>query len=285
LPSSLGGVVDMTFDKVGNLWVAFGTAVGKFDGTSWTIHKPFPADPNGANLDNYAHAILEDKNGNIWVTVEHLHNTYACKFDGTNWTTQFLTGVRIPAIVEMSNGELWFGSSGTGAYIFNGTTWRRSDCDGNCYTSYSVYKDKNNIIWIGGDRNAIVRYDGSTYTKMQIPITPGSYGSETVDVSQGYSGDIFVALNGEGGWKLVNSEWQWILDPNYNSGPVYSLLEDSKNRLWIGTENDGVLLYEGSKVTHYYLKDGHNAYITKILEDKNGVIWLGNSYGIFTFKE
>ena len=39
-------IVDMIFDQSGNIWAAFAQGVGKFDGTSWIIYKPFHVDPS-----------------------------------------------------------------------------------------------------------------------------------------------------------------------------------------------------------------------------------------------
>lgn len=275
-------IVDMIFDQSGNMWAAFAHGVGKFDGTSWIIYKPFPVDPSGANLDNYAHAIIQDRSGNIWVTIENNGSTYACKFDGNNWTKKFLTGVRIPAVVELPNGKIWFGSTGTGAYIFDGTNWTQSDCNGLCFLNNSAFKDKDGIIWIGGNRSSILKYDGITFSKMTIPYSYG-FGGDVVRISQGSSGNIFACLSPGGAWTLKNNNWETVLEPNYPTGPVLSILQDTKGRIWVGTMEKGIFLYDGLNVTEYKL-NGEYLYINKILEDKKGIIWLGNSYGLFKFE-
>lgn len=275
-------IVDMIFDKTGNLWAAFAGGVGKYDGKTWTVYKLFPPDPNNANLVNYAQAIMQDKNGNIWVTIENKHTTYACMFDGINWTKTWLTNARIYAITQLPNGEIWFLSTGGGAHILNGNNWSQSDCNGSCNNSYSVFRDNYNNTWIGGGGSSIKKYDGTTFSNMKIPYSE-VFGGNIVDISQGPSGDLFASMSPGGAWKFNGTEWQRILDPNYPTGPVLSILEDSKGRIWIGTMGKGVLLFDGSKVSEFNL-NGETNYINKILEDKNGVIWLGNNYGLFKYE-
>ena len=62
-----------------------------------------------------------------------------------------------------------------------------------------------------------------------------------------------------------------------------AILEDSKNRHWIGTDNDGIYILDNNKNIIEHLKDNSRiGFIPKtvmcIFEDSNGDIWLGSYY-------
>ncbi|MEO6981348.1 MAG: two-component regulator propeller domain-containing protein, partial [Mucilaginibacter sp.] len=64
---------------------------------------------------------------------------------------------------------------------------------------------------------------------------------------------------------------------------VWSILEDSSNRLWIGTFDGGLEIFDRSKKIFYQpykQTDVRSRLITSIFEDKQGNIWLGGFLGI-----
>jgi len=65
---------------------------------------------------------------------------------------------------------------------------------------------------------------------------------------------------------------------------VFSLLEDRKGNIWIGTIRDGVYKYDGSNYTHYTTTEGLiDNIIGCIAEDKDGNIWFGTDGGVSCF--
>jgi len=65
---------------------------------------------------------------------------------------------------------------------------------------------------------------------------------------------------------------------------VFSLLQDRRGYLWMGTRGGGLTRFDGVEFTHYTTKEGLvNNYIYKIIEDKNGNLWIATSGGISYF--
>jgi len=66
--------------------------------------------------------------------------------------------------------------------------------------------------------------------------------------------------------------------------------EDSYSRLWIGTESDGLLLFNRSqdRFEHFIHNDtssnciGSN-YVTSIVSDSSGILWVGTNRGLNRF--
>jgi ligand-binding sensor domain-containing protein len=75
-----------------------------------------------------------------------------------------------------------------------------------------------------------------------------------------------------------------------SQGTPYSTVErifcDSKGNIWFGTLGNGVARYDGKKFTTYLseLPNYHGyAGIGRMMEDKNGNIWIGNGEGVTCF--
>ena len=66
----------------------------------------------------------------------------------------------------------------------------------------------------------------------------------------------------------------------FTSTGIYSLFQDSKQRMWIGTRHDGLYLYDNGHITHF-TNDPANKYslpkgkIFDIVSDRMGRTWLG----------
>lgn len=65
---------------------------------------------------------------------------------------------------------------------------------------------------------------------------------------------------------------------------VWEILEDSKNRLWIGTLNKGLNLFDRKRDIFYRYPPGPNSvpdqYVSGLIEDSEGNIWVGTSNGL-----
>jgi len=67
--------------------------------------------------------------------------------------------------------------------------------------------------------------------------------------------------------------------PNY--GSVGCSLEDRAGNLWFGTTENGLYKYDGKTFQQFLIKDGLNSnYITSLLEDSSGKIWIGTDIGL-----
>jgi ligand-binding sensor domain-containing protein len=67
---------------------------------------------------------------------------------------------------------------------------------------------------------------------------------------------------------------------------VWSLLEDSQGRIWIGTLNEGIAMYDGTTFTKYNTGNVlHNNSILCIYEDRDGLIWFGTYEGISIYED
>lgn len=74
--------------------------------------------------------------------------------------------------------------------------------------------------------------------------------------------------------------------PDLSSDRIYSLFIDSKNNLWLCTENGKIIIYDGRKFTDFSSKYDYNFILTKdIIEDSEGNLYLKTSTSLLYYSK
>jgi ligand-binding sensor domain-containing protein len=113
------------------------------------------------------------------------------------------------------------------------------------------------------------------------------YGSNTVDVlqiEQKRAGNLMFSLNPGGAKLLEGNTYTQMPAEGAVTGPVISTYEDSRNRTWIGTMANGIILQEGNTIKEITL-GGQADWANEFLEDKEGNIWISLAAGIFKYRK
>jgi ligand-binding sensor domain-containing protein len=156
-------------DKAGNIWFGGRTNKGVYlyDGKSVSNLKLKELFQNGPKPKphNWGWPQCQDKNGNIWFS----NWGGAYKYDGKSFTTYTkkdgLPGNNgmVAKIIEVKNGNIWFGGDGLCRY------------DGKSFTSFStkdglpnlgiwsILEDKNENVWVGTRETGLYLYDGKSF--------------------------------------------------------------------------------------------------------------------------
>jgi ligand-binding sensor domain-containing protein/two-component sensor histidine kinase len=65
---------------------------------------------------------------------------------------------------------------------------------------------------------------------------------------------------------------------------VFSMIEDHRGNLWMGTRGGGISCFDGLKFKTYTTKDGlSNNYIYCLFQDHNKIIWIGTNHGLSSY--
>ena len=213
--------------------------------------------------------IIQDRNGNIWMASWD----GVFRYDGKSFIniTSKISSARFFSVLEDREGNLWFGSIGSGVYFYNGKTFRnyttKEGLAGNEVTC--IYEDKTGKIWFGTTGGAS-RYDGQSFrnftTKDGLPSNEvnsiiedktGKFWFGTRDCASVYDGKTFVTLTNMG-------------KPFTN---VRTIIKDKTGNIWLGG-NDGIWRYDGKTFTNFTHK-----FVGYIYEDKKGNIWTSSLKG------
>ncbi len=252
-------------DKEGNVWIAMdGGGICKFNpATKQFSNKIFNSGENKYLANNAIQAILYDSDENLWV------GTWAGGLDRLdkngiwigNYELESKLGSgnnNVMTLVEDSKKNIWVGTAGSGLFHYNKTKSKFDQIL--CTNQSSVLKsfsyvtsfleDSEGLYWIG-TLNGLIKaeYDnnGNLYCQEIIAgMEEGSISSNMIDV----------------------------------------IFEDSHGRIWLGTADYGLNLYNkldgSSKV--FQRDDGLPSNVIRgILEDDDGFLWITTNKGVSQF--
>ncbi len=226
--------------------------------------------------------IIQSEKGYIWVA------TYKgiARFDGANFTVYDLnknaelgnTSVQIQGLVQGTDNVIWFATlQGLVAYK-NNKFFREEklkDLEHEIIESLH-YQKETSTLWIGTNSKGIYSFDGQTLTAYSnfLNLTKA-----VVNIIQSdLEGNIWIGT--EGGDIIIykNQKFEKISN-NIRFGSIGGFYF-SKSTRWIGT-GEGVYIYkDGSLEKFEELKLNK---ITDLIEDTNGILWLGSQSGLYRY--
>ncbi|HSY60465.1 MAG TPA: two-component regulator propeller domain-containing protein, partial [Cytophaga sp.] len=256
-----GVVTSFLKDSKNNFWITTdggGIYLKKNKTQSFINYTAFDAHP--LILSNAALGAIEDSQGNIWIST---YNGGITRITPDGKSTIFkndpldpksLSWNKIKGLCEY-NDEIWGSTFGMGLSVFNKKTetfrhYRNNPNDPKSIPSewsYWFLKDSRGNLWV------------ATFAGL-CKYLPDE--------------DAFKT------YKLDNSKI--VSDKNY----VFDIFEDSKQRLWLGTNGGGLILFDRDKetFTSYTTDQGLSDNTVKsVIEDNNGMLWLATNNGITQF--
>lgn len=150
----------------------------------------------------------------------------------------------------------------------------------------AVLEDSKGNLWIGSRGGICFMDDRGNVRPLGECLRPGQPDlsrSSVISMVEDKDGNIWMATNYDGILCIGNDAEQKTIK-SYSSengllstNDIACLCFDSNNRLWVGTDGDGLNMYDRSKdrffpLAHESLYSGEN--VSNILEDHNGTIWF-----------
>lgn len=258
-------VMGFTGDDQGNVWIATnGGGICRFDPVRRKFNRLVFNDSQQVLMaNNDVQDILFDSGGNLWI------GTWAGGIDRLsregirirNYRLINSLGTEINNVFTLyqdPEGRIWAGTAGNGLFLYD----KREDaflsfsCGSNpdlisaqSFVTSMLYDAENNF-WVG-------TIYGLVKMKMQ-------------------DGRPVQCVN------YLNSD-----DPSsLSSNVVECIFEDSKGRIWIGTSDKGLNLFnqQDNSFTRFQKTDGISSNVIKgILEDDEGFLWISTGKGICRF--
>ena len=231
-------------------------------------------------------SLLEDKQGHLWMVSEE--KGLLC-YDGKT-LRRYLTDRKeliLKLLCSDHDGNIYVATN-DGLYRQQGNDFVHVTATGTKEVS-SIYCDRYNCIIIGYDGKGIAIYDPRKNT-----LTDNPFFSQEVDLSKSkvysitedHNGNLWFGLLQKGLYRqpIAFNGFQYMgfkLGSGRNiigSACVVSVLIDSRNRTWVGTDKDGLYIIspDGTLVRH--LQDGYPSTVMTLAEGRDGRIWIG-SYG------
>jgi signal transduction histidine kinase/ligand-binding sensor domain-containing protein/DNA-binding response OmpR family regulator len=261
-------------------------------------------DSYGVSFLRYYGMCVDDE-GYLWLGTDGdgIHkkkiNGDIVKYYRANGQKGSLTDNAILCAHKDHSNTLWFGSYSQGLFRYDKKTDSFTNFvhKSNDPTSISlndvrvILEDSKNNLWIGTNggglsslpqgRNKFVNYNSHNST-----IAPDNIRA----LSEDKYGNLFIGTYASGLKYFIKAQNKFInyfthaqIEKFLRSQVIYALYLDKDENLYIGTEGDGLVLYNIKNKTfkQYTEKDGlANNTVNAIQEDETGQIWISTNKGL-----
>lgn len=231
---------DIVIDNANKVWVANYKGVSVFNGSTFANYDTLNAAFSGLTV----YTLGKDNNGKIWLSSRTGSFGYKgiTTFDGTTWTNitgypSQINGAEFPDFAFASNNDAWIACQ-NGFTKYNGAFTYYPPVT-SISKSQSVAIDANGNVWVGGF-SALVKYNGSTWTKYDNVTSLGLISSNTLYYDIFPDGNI-LWIGCSGGLLKFNITTGTIV-ANYNSSNsplvdncVSKITKDASGYLWLAT--------------------------------------------------
>ena len=164
-------------------------------------------------------------------------------------------GGNIDCIFQDRQGNYWFGSNGEGVYRYDGNTITHiTQQHGLCSDFvWNIQEDINGRLWFSS-RDGFCSFEGSFFKDQTALIENATYGK----LAYTKGGLFFSHKNGICFYNGV-SFMNFVIHPefyqpaaNNQDRPyaIYSTLVDQHEKVWFGTQSQGVCLYDGESFSY-----------------------------------
>jgi ligand-binding sensor domain-containing protein/serine phosphatase RsbU (regulator of sigma subunit) len=148
----------------------------------------------------------------------------------------------------------------------------------------SIYKDRENNIWVSSGDGGISRYLGDRF--YSLTKKEGLENENIYSVAFNSKGDAWIGTYGGGLYLLskgseTNTFKNYTVKEGLPDNVINSLALDKEDNLWIATPK-GIARFNGKQfITFNEDKNGlANDYVNRIFVDRDGVVWCGTKRGI-----
>ncbi|MFN8310479.1 MAG: two-component regulator propeller domain-containing protein [Chitinophagales bacterium] len=290
--TTLGKNIDCIFqDHTGRMWFASnGDGLYCFDGK---VLKHITM--KDGLISNFVLKIEEDVNGNLWCSTRDGYSS----FNGSYFRDYTDSVIHAPfEKLIYKNGGLFFNHT-DGICFYDGISFRNFTIHPKNYKPdmadmnrpYGIYAtatDEHGNVWFGTQSEGVCLYDGNSCTYLT-----GNHlaGPAVRAILQDSKGNMWFGNNGGGLFSYNNgllhniTEEKGLGNPDFLRGEfnnksgtmarIFSLNEDSKGRILIGTVDAGLWVLQNHSLVNHNTANGlPGTGIWVIFKDRNGEIWL-----------
>ncbi len=316
LPSNY--IFDIEQDHLGYLWLATQNGAVKFDGynfTSYTIDDGMPANcvidilidskkkiwfatesgglaclnnNNKINVLNeasglvsgYSLKVFEDKKGNIWYISDQgfsvIQTDTILSFDQSN--SPIISQILCAYLAI--DGTIWL-TTIEGIYFFDKElhTYINDELDN--LIVRDIIEDKPGSFWFASQERGVLHFENNILIK-EFNSSHGFKSDVSFALQTTGPDQILVGTSFPGGFYYIeNDEIQKNWSKGLQEFIIWQILVDERNRIWLRTNVNGIVLIENEKLQT--IREKNNLVDNqpmKIFEDDNGNIWIPTKNGI-----
>lgn len=284
-------------DKKGFMWFATYGGICRYDGYTFKVYSHIADDKN--SLSNSTSIFLyEDRDGYIWIVNQA--NEGLDKFDPANESfihykndpkdTTSISSNDVYNVTQDKSGNIWLCTKNALNLVVNE---KKGDKTFTLFKRFynvstvsfsKAYEDRNGRLLLFADYLYYLdRKTNKIHRTIQLPDNPN-----IVYLCEDKSGNLWLGTSKNGIKKLVynkqtqNYEYSKVDKINVTPNNRNCVFIDDQDRIWIGTDNKGLFLYDtkedrllnflNDKTDLTSISDNT---IYSLLVDRSGVLWIG----------
>lgn len=282
------------FDRDGALWLA-GHGVSRLSFPNRLSAQVSPSSKGVERFteeqgltENVAQAILEDREGNIWVGTGGGLDRF--RFRNVLWFP-FPSGTTHFSLVADNNGEVWTGSHGATPWPMARVTDATPIKSAPTHV-FLTYRDPDGAIWISA-QDKLLRWQNGVFTSIPPPdemmkLARSSATKDPITVSSATrdaSGTMWVSYGGAGEFQLKDGVWKFIPiikdHPDWASSFAFT---DSANKVWL-LYTDRLVAIDSANMRTYSAPEGLTIGALNIVAGRDEHLWIGGQSGLAFLKD
>jgi len=297
----------MVADNDGDLWIFSSNednGIYYFDATRHSFRHIDQSTPGLALNNNIVRGIVPDNSGLIWIGTDHgginiidKKNQTIRYIENINEDNRSLSQNSITTLYKDNTGIIWIGTFKKGLNYYHENMVKFPLYQYQAYSRNSLpYNDVNRFVedgsgnlWIGTNGGGLIYFDRgrNTFTQYRHETSNPNSISGNVIVSlcidhnrQLWVGTYFGGLDRFDGSRFIHYKHDPKDSSSLSDNSIWEVLEDSKHQLWVGTLNGGLNVMDPVTQRFRRFPQVPSKYISALLEDKAGNLWIGTSEGL-----
>jgi len=304
-------------DQSGVIWLGTNSGLLKIDFDKYRFLKWSARNGSRLLTHNYVRSIQTDRDGALWVGYK-LGSVDRIEVEKT--TTFSFGGEAAVAttncVHQLTSGQWLFGCN-EGLFVLNslkGELIRPVELGGTAVGIWSIYEDKGGLIWVGTHLGGLLILNRNLKLLHRFrnnPHDPHSLSNNSVwDIFRDSKGTLWAgtdggldsvevrykAEDGVTGRKPAGDPKMEVLFHSIMDDPVFdgigqeiwNLIEDARGRLWIGTTDGGIAVFDQERHT-IKLLNRNTGYpftcVSGISFDRFGFAWVSTINGLYRLDE
>jgi signal transduction histidine kinase/ligand-binding sensor domain-containing protein/DNA-binding response OmpR family regulator len=224
-------------------------------------------------------------------------------FPAEEGNTKRLPTNSIQSVYADDAGLIWIGTINNGVFVLNCKNKKFEtieSCKGNLHLANkevsSFAEDLNGNIWIALYGVGLAKLNPeSNAVHSADDINRRISNKNITSIISDRHGELWVGTSGKGVFRINPETRQFhdysLTSKGFGNDQVFCLYESKDGTVWAGTWGSGLFYYD--KTTNEFVsaidynQPGHipnTAYVTDIVEDRDGTFWIGTLYGLYELK-
>jgi len=234
---------------------------------------------------NVKSILTDSKTGNVWIGNDK--GLYVIKQKKQNENVQFnasngFVNDQVNALMQDSMGCIWIGTAENGVFVYNAVTNKFENFSKkNNLKSLSInciVKSKQGNIIIGTTDGLYIYHPKSSKVAL-LTTVEGLLHNNIQHIYIDSKNRMWLSSHGSVPYYIKNEEF--TVFKNVQNSFINCVTEDNAGLIWIATESDGVLCYDGSDFKKYKTDEGLlSNFCYFVMADANNTIWVGHKSGL-----